>query len=833
MKKSSRYVLNYTLMFALMAAVMIGVCFIYGKVLIWSHDDYKQDLTVLSYVGQRVRALISGDGIRLVDFSLGQGMDTLTTLNYYGFTDPLYLLGAFASENTVEYVYMLIAFLRVYLAGLFMGGGYLKEIGIKDGFSIFLAATVYAVSGFTVYMLGRFTYFINGAMYLPLVLTGVERLLKNDKPFMYILCAALMVCVNYYFAFMNTIAAIVYIIVRLVFYVKEHGVRPGFIKGVKLLLGYVLALALSAVILLPTVKLFIINSRDEGAGYTESLWHYSISKYANIAAHLFVPDTAKLYSLMPIALIGIRGVFYLKDKRALQIKLALLICAVWLCVPLLGKLMNGFNYASDRWAYIFTFFGAVACAVGITEVLNSKKKARITAVLIWLYSAVTAVLVLIKHRSVYWLIPVLLLPAGGLALWFKQSRRLIVGYLAVNVVIYSVFMYLPIGSSYIQEQLDAGVDDKINADNLAIYAPQDDDFYRISTAEWTDSHSIIKGYHGVGFYWSLIPDSLGSYYKDLGNSAMNTNYLQCGLSPSARLSAVADVRYTVQKSDCIVPYGYTQISSNEACVVYKNQNELALGYAFDTVMSTAEYTLLPVEQKLEAIVKCAVCDKELKTGFGSSAYTIDHTIEYTSGGITVRFAPQSDCEMYLILEKPVSIEDRLESEYVTAQGHAMFALSAPGDNFYTPRSSMALYLGSGTDIDSVLLPEGFSYESMRVVALPTSDFEKDIAKLKSELMTDVELYNNRVTGKITVGGERVLQIALPYSEGWTAYVDGQKAEVFSCGGMYMGVQISAGEHNIELKYVTPGLVPGAVISAGAALVTLALAVWMANKKRLK
>ena len=241
MNRKSHWVLKYTALFGLMAAAMIGVCLIYGKVLIWQIDDYRQDYTVLGYVGQRVRALLGGEGVKLVDFSLGQGMDTLTTLSYYGFTDPLYLLGAFATLENLEYFYMAIAFLRLYLAGLCLGV-YLREIGIKDDFALVTGIMVYVASGYNIVMLGRFTYFINGGLYLCMVLTGIERLFKNDTPFMYILCAALMVCVNFYFAYMNTIIAIIYIIVRLVFYVKENGVKSGFIKGVKLLGGIFLRL---------------------------------------------------------------------------------------------------------------------------------------------------------------------------------------------------------------------------------------------------------------------------------------------------------------------------------------------------------------------------------------------------------------------------------------------------------------------------------------------------------------------------------------------------------------------------------------------------------------
>ena len=828
MTKRSRWMLKYTFMFLVMAFAMLGLCLVCGKTLIWSHDDYAQDFTVLGYVGQRVRALFAGEGVKLVDFSLGLGSDTLTTLSYYGFTDPLFVLGAFASLDTLEYVYMFIAFLRLYLAGLALGV-YLKEIGVKDDFGLVLGITVYMASSYNIYMLGRFTYFISGGLYLCLVLTGIERLIKSDKPFMYILCAGLMVCVNFYFGFMNTVIAIIYISARLVFYVKEKGVKPGFIKGIKLLSGYVLALMLSAVILLPVAKLYLINARAANtAGYTESSLHYSLWKYAKMIFLSLVPVKEHYYALMPVALMGAAGICFIKGNRSKQLAIALILCVIGLCVPFFGNLMNGFSYPSDRWSYAFIIFVAAACALGINKVMHSKRLSRAVALVLCAYAVCAAAFILYEGYAPGYLLAPLMCISGGAIMWFKPSaKRLICAYTCVCVATYSIIMYVPFGGNYISEQLDTNVAARIDADDLGQYAMLDEDVYRVSTPEFTDSHALLKNYRGVGFYWSLIPETSGNYYIDLGHSSMRMVFFQNGLSPSARMSALADVRYMAvnKASDYLLPYGYTLYTQTDACDIYKNENELALGYAFESVMSIEEYASLPVEQKLQAITKCAVCDCEgLPTAFTDTSYTLEYTVQ----GSTLRFEAPENAELYLIIEAPET-DANIEDYYYTSSGKAMFALSAAGDNFYTPRSVLALYLGTETDF--VTLPEGVRYAEMRVVALPVSDFETDISALKNELLTDVELQNNRLSGRISVSGDRVLQIAVPYSEGWSAYVDGEKTEVFVCGGMYMGVRLSEGEHEIELTYITPGLIPGAAITALALIITLTLALLTPAKRK--
>lgn len=51
---------------------------------------------------------------------------------------------------------------------------------------------------------------------------------------------------------------------------------------------------------------------------------------------------------------------------------------------------------------------------------------------------------------------------------------------------------------------------------------------------------------------------------------------------------------------------------------------------------------------------------------------------------------------------------------------------------------------------------------------------------------------------------------VPYDKGWSAYVNGNKADILDCGGM-MGLLLSPGEYSLAFKYQVPGLKAGAVI----------------------
>jgi hypothetical protein len=69
-----------------------------------------------------------------------------------------------------------------------------------------------------------------------------------------------------------------------------------------------------------------------------------------------------------------------------------------------------------------------------------------------------------------------------------------------------------------------------------------------------------------------------------------------------------------------------------------------------------------------------------------------------------------------------------------------------------------------------------------------------------------------------------------WAPGWTATVDGAPAPVLRADGLFRAVPVEAGAHRIVLRYATPGLGAGAIVSLAAALV-LCAAVWTSRKIR--
>ena len=72
--------------------------------------------------------------------------------------------------------------------------------------------------------------------------------------------------------------------------------------------------------------------------------------------------------------------------------------------------------------------------------------------------------------------------------------------------------------------------------------------------------------------------------------------------------------------------------------------------------------------------------------------------------------------------------------------------------------------------------------------------------------------DSRIDGDVTVIQQGVLFIAIPFENGWSVYVDGEKTEMLKANEGFIGVELEAGVHEISLRYVCPGLIKGILIT---------------------
>lgn len=128
-----------------------------------------------------------------------------------------------------------------------------------------------------------------------------------------------------------------------------------------------------------------------------------------------------------------------------------------------------------------------------------------------------------------------------------------------------------------------------------------------------------------------------------------------------------------------------------------------------------------------------------------------------------------------------------------------------------------------TDVNTITFDCDFDFdaETLTLTAVPFGYFENAYRERTRETLKNVVMENNTVSGHIDVTGEKVLSVAIVYNKGWSAYVDGEPAPLYAANGVFLGVRLGEGSHDVKFVYRTPWITEGALVSAGGIVVAAA------------
>lgn len=316
-------------------------------------------------------------------------------------------------------------------------------------------------------------------------------------------------------------------------------------------------------------------------------------------------------------------------------------------------------------------------------------------------------------------------------------------------------------------------------------------------------------------------------------------------------------------------------SCGEYYNIYRNRYALPLGYTYSSWLSRSEYDALSATEKQEALLSSAVLEQgtelvpqetpqldQQAVGYtldcGSGVTWEDGAFYVTSKNaeVTLTFDGLADSETYVRLEgltyagfsplggyseaewAQLSRYSRLQKAYQARYWEERdgFDLSFQCDGvsktltshtnqytWYNNREDFVVNLGyrrEGAAQVTITFSETGAYtcEDLRVICQPMAGYEAQVSALTRDTLEQVSIGDNRVTGTIDLEENKLLCLSIPYSSGWTAYVDGQETPLLRANTMYMALPLTAGTHTVELRYATRGLGVGALLSAAGVLI---------------
>lgn len=863
-KNNLKYYLAYSALFLLLAGMIYSVFIRKNKSFVYAlYGDGHICFNSLVYYGRWLREIIltlineHRFVIPMWDMSVGYGADIIATFNWMTLGDPLNLLAVFFSADQTEYLYGFLAILRLYLAGLTfsMFGLYQKN----EKLPVLGGSLIYAFCGFALFAGVRDVYFMSPMIYLPLLFIGVDKIFKKEKSCLFILITALAGITNFYYFFMLTIWVFIYGVYRYFMLFKKDGLKLSQIGGwiLKCIGYYLVGVSMAAVLLVPIIMQLLSSERFANQDYVPLL--YSFDYYWKLLVRFISTESMEAWTHLgfaPVCLTGIIILFLKKDKKYLPYKISFLMCVLFLMIPLVGSLMNAGSYVVNRWVWAFAMLVAYIFVKIWPEffTLNNKEK-------LWIIFLDICYVILCMLRTefrttqlmvmaVILLIGVLAILAGDYLERYKKFwKYLLFGCVCLGVMANGILRFAWFGSNYAAGFVDSGRAWNLIHDNLPsreLENLSDSTVVRydsIGELEPMYNTAMNHGLNSTNFYFSLADGTITRYFDDLNvNVEMEHRYK--GVDERTMLERLAGVKYCIagKESLAFVPYGYDkEIVNTEQFVIFENENVLPIGYTYDSYMTSEEYEKLPAVRKQQALMQCAVFDvdeadmiltkAEPVYSEETLAFTLeaedgieifDNRIQVTDANAKVKLqieAPQNS-EIYLLLTgivyENVDDSDSEQSEVIYVRDNCIKKqiLYSPEHPFYHGRDDYMINLGYSDQTEELAAyiqfskPGIYNLGEFQVIGQSMEQVDEQTSELAEESLENIIISSNKICGTLTVSDDKILCIAVPYSKGWKAYVDGVETEVKCVNGVYNGVLVAPGEHEIVLKYRTPGLYTG-------------------------
>ena len=855
------------------ALIMIVVYFAYdlipfGDKTILRMDLYHQYGPLFSELYERVTNF---DSLLYSWKSGGGGAFLGNFFNYLSspFALVMLLLGHKNMPEAISVMILLKAMTAAFTFAYFITKKFKKQSPITSAFGVLYACSGYFIAYYWNVM------WLDAFYLLPLVILGIEKLISERKMKLYIITLALTFVTNYYMAYMVCIFSVLYFLyyyfsgyaVNETYFgrlkAREKGIK-GFFKwgynnlrnsrfidsGVRFASSSVAAAGLSAATLLPVYYILQNCSATSGTFPQEFKTYFSIFDFlANHLAYLDPTIRSSGTDVLPNVYCGVITVMLVplflfsnkissKEKACSVGILGIMFASCY--TNYLNYFWHGFHFPNDlpyRFSYMYSFLLLLFAYKAITHIKEYTNRQIIgvgtaTVFFIILVQEIgsknfseTGVWICIAFIGIYCLTLGILknekYPQIAAAVLLLCS--VCAEYTVSNTNNYSMDQTK---TSFVSDYDDFV---KIKSDIDADYGS---DEYRMElTSLRARMDPCWYYYNGMSTFSSMAYEKVSNMQYHLGMFGNYINsYTYHRQTPvyNAFFSLSYIVDNAVGTSSVMNPDYYTAISSVDKYTAYKNNYNLPIAFRVnDEIRSWSHDNSNPFEVQsglFEAAtgynnVFSDISLAGITTNNASSEYSdygdsgcYPFTVTGDSAGaaITYNLVTEKSGNAYIYYKTGSSNVDNIT---ITVDGKDAYSQAIDTKPYVYDLG----YLEAGAKIQ-VYAPissgtDGYAY--LYGVTLNDEVFNAGYNKLYNDSLVVESQTETNIKGTVKASEDGVLYTSINYDTGWSVYIDGVKTnaeDVLKIGDALLGVNITAGEHSVEFKYVPEGLVSGAMIS---------------------
>lgn len=438
----------------------------------------------------------------------------------------------------------------------------------------------------------------------------------------------------------------------------------------------------------------------------------------------------------------------------------------------------------------------------------------------------------------------------------------------VNLIFNADYLFSEDKNDYISQFKDIGetLDAYVNSEVAAALPLPDNEFYRLdSTNRSVQNSSMVLNYPSVSVYFSIVNSNVATALNALEDSQLNQAYNLYGFDNRSAIDTLACVKYiSIEdgKNEEYVPFGFAaahkKVQNNKTYTIYENQYALPLGYTYSSYITEDEFGTMSALEKQEAMLQAIVLSEKNElysyANTKSTVQTTDYSItkmdgvtwdkgnlvvEKENATITIAFAGLPNSETYLRLNN-LNIDDSDSQSFymdiMSGKVTKICRVMAKSFKFGLGRKDYLVNLGysiEGKTSATINFRRigTFKLDDIEVYNQPMDAYVDQVKALGEEPLENIEVTNNKVTGSVDLSSNKILNISIGYSNGWSAKVDGEEVEILKANGMFMAIPLTKGYHEIELNYNTPGIKTGIILSLAGFLAFVCLIVLRETRAR--
>lgn len=760
-------------------------------------------------------------GSLLYSWDIGMGVNFSALYAYYLASPMNWLVALCPRQFLIEFMTVLIV-IKTGLSGLFFTWYLRKHTGTREFGSCFFGI-FYALSGYMAAYSWNIMW-LDCILLFPVILFGLERLVKEKKGMVYCIALGLSILSNYYISIMICIFMVIYAAVLVILYPPKKGKEFAATAG-RFTLYSLLAGGLAAVVLLP--EIYALQATASGNfDFPKTVSSY-FSIFDMIARHMGNVQTEIGLDHWPNIYCGVAVLMllllYLGNKnikikeKAVYFSLLLFFYASF-SVNVLNFIWHGFHYPNSlpcRQSFIYIALVLVMCYKAYLELKNTPWKHIVMA----FWGAAAFVILAEKlvdneeqfHFAVFYAaILFLALYTGCIYLyhsrkWCRDGVLLAVLGLvfcesAVNMAVTSI----PTTSrtAYVKDNEDT----MLLADSIRSSV-----FYRIEKGESrTKNDGAWMNFPSASLFSSVASAAMSDFFKSVGCESSTNAYSVKGSTPF--IDALFATRYGIYPDQQPADGLKEQIGRQGSMWFYENKYTLPVGF------------VMPQDMETNWVLDSgnpANVQNDLSSVLGVSNLLVP--AEGVSEGKKLTFTADASGDYYVYVtnkkveEVSAEIGERSLSFDNVDRGYFL-------ELGYLPKGQEVI-LQSQTDGNPAMQAEIWRFDPEAM-----EEIYQCLSKSPLELSSWMD---TGLAGSINTPEGGTMFTSIPYDKGWKIWVDGTAVSGRPVFDAFLGVDLEPGEHKIRLSYEPQGLKTGAVITGVSAAAVAALAVcgWMKNKKK--